>query len=136
MRDSVFHWREISGYESSDIEVRSIVADMMALERHGSMLRGDGKVAWFITGGTLGNVDEPLFFESVASQAKDGDWLVVGAHMVDDREGFLEDLEEEYRQEEVQKLVKMPLKGVLAELDVRIRPGWRWMCRSGRCRKR
>jgi len=100
-----------------NIEVRSIVADMMALDRHGELLRGDGKVAWFITGGTIGNVDEALFFESVASQAKDGDWLVVGAHMVDDRDGFLEGLEEEYRQDEVQQLVKMPLKGVLAELD-------------------
>lgn len=109
---------EIHDWPGRDnLEIRSIVSDMMKLNHRGKMLRGDGHVAWFITGGTIGNVDEAQFFDSVASQARDGDWLIVGAHLVEDRDGFLEDLESEYRQNEVQQLVKMPLKGVLAELD-------------------
>jgi len=104
------------------IEIECIKCDIMNLETVRSFLpRPTGKkVAWFLTGGTIGNLNEAKFFESVANVAEPGDWLVVAAGCFDqtpNREA-LKALENEYMQTELRDFIRSPLRALWTELKL------------------
>lgn len=105
---------------ASGVELNIVEWDMMLLsDVHDLVRSGRGNVIWFLTGGTLGNVDEGAFFLSVAKDSIEGDLLIVGVGCVNDNvtETVMSMLESEYEQNEVKDLVKVPLEAVWSNLD-------------------
>ncbi len=104
------------------IEIRALRRDVMSM--NGSEpVRGEGKLAWFNTGGTLGNLDEAQFFKSLNQTAQEGDLLILGVSCVDDTgELDLAALAKEYERDVVKDLVAVPLSAVWTTLSVDEKP--------------
>lgn len=103
------------------VSIIPVESDLMNLADAMPLIRPEeGNVAWFLTGGTLGNLDENQFFESVASQAQPNDLLIVGTGCFDGEpdEQYLSNLKREYEQDEIRKLVKVPLAAAWSALDM------------------
>ena len=102
----------------NSIEVKALRRDVMAM--NGSEpIRSQGNIAWFNTGGTLGNLDENQFFESLSKVSKQGDLLIVGVNCLDESgEVDLEALAREYESDVVKDLVAVPLSAVWSSLSV------------------
>jgi hypothetical protein len=108
------------GWDGS-VDLKTIVCDVLNLKGTRALLHPRGKTAaWFLTGGTLGNLDEEAFFSSITKKATKGDWLILGIGCSDDNptHDFLERLEEEYRQSSVRDFMINPLKAIWSELDL------------------
>jgi uncharacterized SAM-dependent methyltransferase len=64
----------------SKVHITTLCWDFMDLIGARRRLRRDAKnVAWALPGGTIGNLDELHFFESIAAKAAPGDLLIIGA---------------------------------------------------------
>lgn len=78
-RRSIF--RKLTSHSVRSVKLEPLESDFMDL--HGltnTLLPRDGKnVAWFLPGGTIGNLNEEDLFRSIASKAHPGDLVVVGA---------------------------------------------------------
>ncbi|MCW8876013.1 MAG: L-histidine N(alpha)-methyltransferase [Kangiellaceae bacterium] len=100
------------------IEVKALRRDVMAM--NGSEpVRSSGNLAWFITGGTLGNLDEESFFNSVKRVSFENDLLVVGVGCFSDTDDLdLDMLAKEYERDVVKDLVAVPLSAVWASLSI------------------
>lgn len=100
------------------IEVKALRRDVM--EMNGSEpVRNQGKLAWFNTGGTLGNLEEDRFFSSLNQVAKTGDYLVLGVGCFEDESDLdLVALANEYERDVVKDLVAVPLSAVWGSLSV------------------
>jgi len=100
------------------IEVKALRRDVMAM--NGSEpIRSQGNIAWFNTGGTLGNLDENQFFESLNKVSQKGDLLIIGVNCIDESgEVDLEALAKEYESDVVKDLVAVPLSAVWSSLSV------------------
>ena len=103
---------------ADQIEIKALRRDVMGM--NGSEpVRGDGNLAWFITGGTLGNLDEKAFFESISRVSKTGDLLVIGVGCFEENHDIdLESLAKEYERDVVKDLVAVPLSAVWSSLSV------------------
>jgi len=99
------------------IEIKALRRDVMAM--NGSEpVRSKGSLAWFITGGTLGNLDESRFFASLDNVSQQGDLLVLGVGCVDENgELDLQVLAQEYERDVVKDLVSVPLSAVWSTLS-------------------
>lgn len=96
----------------NSVDVRALVADFLDLPRSDDFLkRKNMNVAWFILGGTIGNLDEERFFQSIRDMSTNGDLLVVGAEFVDnsDIDSFRETIANEYRHESLEHFFRAPL---------------------------
>jgi len=104
------------------IEIKALRRDVMSM--NGSEpLRGEGSIAWFNTGGTLGNLDEKGFFQSLESVSKVGDLLVLGVGCIDyDLTIDLSALAKEYERDVVRDLVAVPLSAVWSSLGTEETP--------------
>jgi hypothetical protein len=80
----------------------------------------DRNFVWLLPGGTIGNIDEHKFLESVASCAKPGDLLIIGAETVEAEldAGTTKALEEKYRGPEIRRFVAMPLRAAWNDLKM------------------
>jgi hypothetical protein len=104
------------GHDS--IEVKALRRDVMAM--NGSEpIRSQGNIAWFNTGGTLGNLDENQFFESLNKVSQQDDLLIVGVNCIDESGDVdLVALAKEYESDVVKDLVAVPLSAVWSSLSV------------------
>jgi hypothetical protein len=104
------------------IEIKALRRDVMSM--NGSEpVRGDGKLAWFNTGGTLGNLDEEQFFASLNQTAQKDDLLILGVSCIDDDGEFdLAALAKEYERDVVKDFVAVPLSAVWSTLSVDEKP--------------
>lgn len=71
------------------------------------------QIVWAIFGGTIGNVSESAFFNSLSGPSYAGDLLIVGLDTVgrDSEKEFARRMAEEYRSEELDRLLLLPLDG-------------------------
>lgn len=102
------------------VEFQAIRCDFMDLRGVRSLLRREGKrIAWFLTGQTLGNIDEKKFFASVREETKSGDLLTVGTEFVDDIDDKeeLKRLEKKLDNDEVRDFLRLPVQLVCSVLD-------------------
>lgn len=72
-------------------------------------------IAWIIPGGTIGNVDERKFLDSIANEATPGDLLIVGAEMIDDQ--GITDHSSKYDTWAVKQLISTPLRALWHKLS-------------------
>lgn len=78
-----------------------------------SILHPEHNVAWMLPGGTLGNLDEKSFFESLARESKVGDLLVIGVETVGTGDKVeLADLKKKYDSPQVRRFVEMPFRSL------------------------
>lgn len=88
------------------------------------LCRPDRNVAWFLPGGTLGNLDENRFFNSLASESRSGDLVVVGAETISgggtpiDREM----LKRKYDIPQVRQFVEEPFQSLLRAANIAATP--------------
>jgi hypothetical protein len=78
------HSRLLTKNHKHSVRLEAVQADLLDLDKcDEERLRRDKNVAWFITAGTIGNVSEMRFFESVNAKAKLGDLLIISADTFD-----------------------------------------------------
>jgi uncharacterized SAM-dependent methyltransferase len=74
-------------YDKRRIEIRAVCADFENLDDRAQRdirpNNNDG-LAWFMLGGTLGNLNEEKFFRSIRDASLRGDWLIIGIETVDE----------------------------------------------------
>ncbi len=100
------------------IKINALRRDVMSM--NGSEpVRNHGNLAWFNTGGTLGNLDENRFFESLSQVSQKNDLLILGVGCIGKNgEIDLKALAKEYEREVVRDLVAVPLSAVWGTLNV------------------
>ncbi len=100
------------------IEVQALRRDVISM--NGSEpLRLQGNLAWFITGGTLGNLEEGSFFDSINKVSRENDLLIVGVGCLDSSATLdLEAVAKEYERDVVKDLVAVPLSAVWGSLSI------------------
>ncbi len=104
------------------IEIKALRRDVMRMNGT-EPVRSQGSVAWFNTGGTLGNLNEAQFFESLNEVAQKGDLLVLGVGCFEDKNDLdLSALAKEYERDVVKDLVAVPLSAVWSTLDIGEKP--------------
>lgn len=103
------------------VELSPVIWDFMNLLGAGPKLRRPGKnVAWFLPGGTIGNLDEQAFFHSISEEAEPGDLLILGAEMLghQDFEAEKAILTRKYRQPAIRGFLGTPLRAAWHELKL------------------
>ncbi|AVT81418.1 L-histidine N(alpha)-methyltransferase [Rhodopseudomonas palustris] len=104
----------------SRVQLNTLCWDFMDLLGARKRLRREGKnVAWVLPGGTIGNLDELRFFNSVAAKSVPGDLLVLGAETRGSHtfEELREILANKYRHEAFRNFIIGPLKSIWHNLD-------------------
>jgi hypothetical protein len=97
------------------VKLTPLKLDFMDLSGVDTLLRRPGKnVAWFIPGGTIGNLNERKLLRSVARHAMVGDIFVVGAETVltDSPGSSKPALKHKYESSAIRKFVEAPLRSV------------------------
>ena len=86
----------------------------------GKQLTRQGKnVAWFLPGGTIGNLDEEKLFKSIYSESQANDLFIIGADSVDLQNSQSdEEIRTQYDTPEVRRFVEMPLRSALRESGI------------------
>lgn len=93
------------------VNISLIESDFLDLSGLRQKLRRDKNIAWFLPGGTIGNLNELSLFRSVAKESECGDLFVVGAEVVkDNSDEFKKDLKEKYSSPEIKRLALAPLR--------------------------
>jgi len=100
-----------------EVELRIIEGDFLRLQECSDLLEENGNTIWAITAGTLGNVREREFFNSLNTRAVTRDLLIVSADTFDEEpvETFRSTIEEKYRHEDMLNFLAAPL-GVVLQL--------------------
>lgn len=97
----------------SRIKLSFIRDDFLKLSGIKKILKCENKnVAWIFPGGTIGNVDERKFFDSIANEATSGDLLIIGAEMIGDQ-----DVTDKYDTWAVKQLISTPLRALWHKLS-------------------
>lgn len=103
---------------SHRVQLHPVEQDFLDLQDRVSILRKpDIPAIWLITGGTIGNINEKRFFDSLSRVMMSGDWLVVGA------ETFTQPVTVELKREllkkydtpEIRRFVESPLYTIWLE---------------------
>jgi hypothetical protein len=103
------------------VELSPLICDFMNLKGAAPRLRRRGKnIAWFLPGGTIGNLNELAFFQSIHQEAQAGDLLVIGAETLGtvDLEAEKEALIKKYRHPAVRGFLGTPLRAAWHELKI------------------
>lgn len=99
---------------SSRIELFLFKDDFLLIENLKTILRCEKKnIAWFLPGGTIGNIDERKFFDSIAREATPGDLLIIGVEILGDHSM---DVIGKYESWAVKQLVSTPLRAMWHKL--------------------
>jgi hypothetical protein len=101
------------------VEPKLYGADILAMDHIRNELRPRGSYIWAITGGTLGNLSESAFFESINRHALLGDLLIVSADTFEepDKENFKKALEQKYDNPSVFELLGNPLASMWSRIS-------------------
>lgn len=102
------------------VQLTPVMHDFLDLRSAEKLRLGDRRVAWFILGGTIGNINERQFLRSVASVASEGDLLVIGAETVElgAAEVVEEALAKKYQLPEIREFLRPALQAVWHELKL------------------
>lgn len=84
------------------IKVEALRKDFMDLRIWPQLRREGTPIAWFINGGTIGNINESDFLYSVQRMAEPGDWLMISMDTVSEDEVQPENREDLYRELKIQ----------------------------------
>lgn len=102
------------------VDIVQCWADFNRMKPHLPRIRdesGRGRVAFFLMGGTIGNIDEGRFLGSVHDVSEPNDLLVVGAEFVPDkapdRDAYLEEFIKDYSGDHARDLVLEPIRRLL-----------------------
>ncbi len=104
------------------IILKSIVFDILKFSNKNEFkkfrLQEHGKIAWFLTGGTLGNFDEKQFFTSLKNVVNIGDRLIIGIELAskDINNQYKNELLKKYNNGSVKKLISVPLEAIKSGL--------------------
>lgn len=107
-------------YGGHTIAFKAVVADFLDLRgARGHLRRPDKNVAWFLPGGTLGNLHERRFTESIRKKSEPGDLLVLGVEMIDDRDpdGHTKALRKKYEHRAMKEFISTPLRAAWSVID-------------------
>jgi Histidine-specific methyltransferase, SAM-dependent len=101
------------------VNLDCLCEDFLNLQ-YSSKLRRPGKnIAWIIPGGTLGNLDESRFFDSIAKVAESGDLLIVGVDtIVETTESAVANATKKYESTALNQLVGTPLRHIWHDLQI------------------
>lgn len=109
---------------SRTVYVEALHKDFMSLKPWRVLRRKGTPVAWFITGGTIGNINENDFLHSVARRAEPGDLLMVSMETIppeaktpEGRLAFKKGLREKYNHKALQQLLRPSLAAIWPYLD-------------------
>lgn len=111
--------RNLTEGQRERIDFHLVECDFLKLGGAGHLLRRKQQpVAWFILGGTIGNLNEREFFLSVSNDAEPGDLLVVGCETVGhdangDKKTYLK---KKYNTPELKRFIETPLHAVWRDL--------------------
>lgn len=106
------------------VHLRKLPMDFMQLKPWSSLRRRGVPVAWFINGGTIGNIKEADFLYSVAGKAEPGDLLMISMETISDdmltgegHKKLVADLKEKYNQPALHELLRPSLTSLWPFLD-------------------
>lgn len=106
-----------------EVAVEPLRMDFMDLKPWRILRRPGVPTAWFINGGTIGNINEARFLHSVAQRAEKGDWLIIAMDTVPDdaetpegRQQFIEGLTTKYDQRPLRELLRPSLTALFSYL--------------------
>ena len=104
-----------------DVAIRYCVGDFLKFQDTPIRRKSGGNVAWFILGGTFGNVNETAFFKSIAGQAQKGDLLIIAADIRrdDDLRVVNRNIRKKYRSQSVKNFVGVGLRAAWHHLAIR-----------------
>ncbi len=94
------------------VELRFQLNDFLKLQRTSNRPSGKKPITWVLLGGTLGNVNELHFFQSINGPSKVGDFLVVGVDTIEESESneeFELRMRKQYDSKETQSLLLSPM---------------------------
>ncbi len=108
---------ENSVQEQSRVELQLYHQDFTQMSKDDFPVSASpGPRAWFITGGTIGNVDESKFLASVARVCQAGDLLMISMDTIaaegEARKQHCRELLERYNRPSIRNLLKLPLRAV------------------------
>lgn len=98
-----------------------LIWDFMNLAGAGPKLRRPEKnVAWFLPGGTIGNLNEQAFFHSISQESEPGDLFIVGAETLGsaDLEAEKTGLIKKYKHPAIRGFLGTPLRAAWHELKL------------------
>lgn len=101
------------------VEIVQCWADFLHMQPHLRRIRrnpGQGRVAFFLMGGTIGNIDEGRFLSSVFAVSEPNDILVVSAEFIseaNDRDQYIAELQGHYSGDGARDLVLEPIRRLL-----------------------
>jgi hypothetical protein len=106
--------------DTARVTVRPVQHDLMNLRECESGLRLSENVVFGLTGGTLGNLNEEQFFESLNSVAHNGDLLILSADTLEDGPlmGIKRELIEKYDHAEMRRFILPAIRAVVTEYDL------------------
>lgn len=105
------------------VAVKLISGDFMHFSRprYRSHLRSrHGPILWTLSGGTLGNISERRFFESLNKVAAKGDLFMLGTSILTDKASNDADASKRYLSPSVTALLRSPLQDLLNFLNSRM----------------
>ncbi len=116
----VFIRKDLQADNVTNVTTEGIVGDVLKMT---SDLRGffhrQGNVIFGMTGGTIGNLREQLFFRSLDNVASDGDVLILSADTIDglSPEAIERMLNGKYNHPDLRRFIRPVVRAVLSETD-------------------
>lgn len=112
--------KSLYGESRRTIETNGLNKDFNCLKKWKELRRQHRNVAWFINGGTIGNIEEKAFFKSIASQSNRGDLLSISIDTLSDDVGLSKetDLKSRYDKKYIRDLIKPSLSYIWPELNI------------------
>jgi|SRR5665213_1181626 len=104
------------------VRIHPLKRDFLNMEGAETRLRRRGKsVAWFIPGGTVGNIDEERLFNAIKSKAEANDLLILGAETYGSKltGAIRNELKRKYRAPEFRNFLRPSLQSIWHELDIK-----------------
>lgn len=103
--------------------VRPVKSDFLNLRRTPSLRRQGAPVAWFINGGTIGNVNEAMFLNSIRRRAEPGDLLAISMETIPEsaesgagRDEYISRLIKKYDTPVVREVVRPAMSAIWPQL--------------------
>jgi hypothetical protein len=94
------------------VDLRFHINDFLKLQRTFSRPKGNGTITWTLLGGTIGNVNELQFFQSINGPSQRDDLLLIGIDTLRDgetNEEFQGRMEQQYNSKETESLLLAPM---------------------------
>lgn len=100
------------------VNLQIIEHDFLRLQEIKEFRNAYKNIAWMIPGGTIGNIKEGAFLDSVSSVAMNGDLLFIGAETIElGNNKMYNEIIDKYKNQDVEKYLLIPLKSIWHELN-------------------